>query len=209
MKAYEINEALARKVLSVVDAGLVNGMGLAAPGHMCVEAAVCYALGIAHSDEPPCVGAAVRRFKINLNDSQWSSDAARTKGMRLLAIAQLGSDTIDQRAFADMVIVGVVRRILPIALQAAAERAKEPHKAALLGAIPACEAVTTRAEARQASLAVRKAAAAYAAADAAAAADSDADAARDRVLNLAAEIGLDALKALNSPGCAYLYLAEA
>lgn len=88
----ELNEAVARKVLETVDAGLSSGLGVQKPGKMCVEAAVCYALGLPHGDNPPCVGVAVRAFKIRLNDSGWSSPEARAKGMRKLAIAQLGSD---------------------------------------------------------------------------------------------------------------------
>ena len=53
----EINEALARKVLDVVDAGLVKGMGVPEPGKMCVEAAVNYAMGAPHGDQPTCVAA--------------------------------------------------------------------------------------------------------------------------------------------------------
>src|ERR1700679_473096 len=100
----EINLDLAKKVLSVVDAGLVSGMGVPEPGKMCVEAAVCYAMGLPHSDEPTCVSPALRRLKIRLNDSRWSSDAARTKGLRRLAVAQLGSaGALDDVAFADKV----------------------------------------------------------------------------------------------------------
>ena len=58
---------------------------------MCVEAAVCYAYDLPHSDKPPCVGNAVREFKIRLNDCNWSSSKARARGMRRIAIAQLGS----------------------------------------------------------------------------------------------------------------------
>jgi len=50
----KITGELAAKVLAVVDAGLVKGLGEAVPGHMCVEAAVCYALGEPHSDAPSC-----------------------------------------------------------------------------------------------------------------------------------------------------------
>src|SRR6185503_557973 len=95
----ELTQAVAQKVLDTVDAGLVHGLGKPIAGQMCVEAAVCFALGIPHSDNPPCVGAAVRAFKIALNDSKWSSNAARAKGLRRVAIAQLGSDGIDQVAF--------------------------------------------------------------------------------------------------------------
>lgn len=38
----EITEAIAKKVVDAVDAGLVAGVGIQEPGKMCVEAAVCY-----------------------------------------------------------------------------------------------------------------------------------------------------------------------
>src|SRR4051812_17912065 len=94
-----INKVLARKVLKVVDAGLVGGLGVQEEGKMCIEAAVCFALGLPHGDNPPCVGENVRDFKISLNDCKWPSDRARTKGMRKLAIAQLGSNEISQSKF--------------------------------------------------------------------------------------------------------------
>lgn len=87
-----VDRALARKVLEIVDKGLVMGMGDPEPGQMCVEAAVCYAMGLRHSDEPPCVSAPVRVLKIAINDANvWNSDKSRAKGLRRLAIAQLGS----------------------------------------------------------------------------------------------------------------------
>jgi hypothetical protein len=241
----ELNETIARKVLDTVDAGLVNGKGVPIPGQMCVEAAVCFAYGLPHSDEPPCVGAAVRRFKIRLNDSRWSSDEARTQGMRKLAIAQLGSDAINQQDFAKLVCEGTIRQIVPIAMRAAA--AKNPkHAEALEAAAVRCEQEGTVEASRAASDVARAAprdahAAAYAAAayaadadaaaaaayaaDAAAAAayaaayaaDAAADAAaayaadanhRDYVLGVCAEIGLQALITLKSPGCEYLWLCD-
>ncbi len=117
-----IDESLARRVLEVVDVGLVFGLGMPVPGKMCVEAAVCFALGEPHGDQPSCVGAAVRSYKIRLNDSRWSSDAARTKGLRPLAVAQLGSDKIDQRAFDQYIVLAGIKRVLPVALLAVANR---------------------------------------------------------------------------------------
>ena len=90
-KQSKITKAIARKVLDTVDAGLVGGVGVPAPGHMCVEAAVCYALGLAHGDDPGCVAPALRALQIRLNDSNWSSPTSRAAGMRRLAVAQLGS----------------------------------------------------------------------------------------------------------------------
>lgn len=290
----EITRELAQKVLSVVDAGLASGLGKPVPGQMCVEAAVNYALGGEHNDIPACVGSAVRAFKIRLNDAPWPSKEARTKGMRKLAIAQLGSE-IDQNEFRQIVVVGTVRRILPIALRASGSLIPA-HKDALEGAAVACAAVrdgeaarvvtsealevssrmATRA-ARSSALAAHAAAeaaalaaeaayndadaafsdeaaalaaeaadsafaahaaaeaaalaadlvadeaayatassaahnaaeAAEAAADAAAYVDADAaDAARLKVLTIAAEIGLEALIQLKSPGCQWLDLCD-
>lgn len=46
----------AEKINRLLDHGLCAGMGVPIPGEMCVEAAVCYALELPHSDDPPCVG---------------------------------------------------------------------------------------------------------------------------------------------------------
>jgi hypothetical protein len=140
----EINEEVARKVLETVDAGLCSGLGEPTPGRMCVEAAVCYALGLPHGDNPPCVGAAVRAFKIRLNDAKWSSDAARAKGMRRVALAQLGSVDIDQVAFAKIVAEETIRKILPVALRAAVTVVAEEHKAVIEAAAIRCECEGTR-----------------------------------------------------------------
>src|ERR1700759_4892516 len=88
----KITEKDALCVLSVVSRGLVNGVGQPIPGKMCVEAAVAYAFGEHHHDEPDCVAAELAEEKIALNDADgWSSDKARAKGLRAVAIAQLGS----------------------------------------------------------------------------------------------------------------------
>ncbi len=103
-----ITAKVASKVLEVVDAGLSSGLGTATPGSMCVEAAVCYAMGEPHTDQPRCVLHSVRDLKIALNDHfRWAEvdastaslaglnleavKAERSKGLRRLAIAQLGS----------------------------------------------------------------------------------------------------------------------
>ena len=75
----KLTKDIARKVLSTVDKGLVNGLGVREEGKMCIEAAVCFALGLPHGDNPPCVGSAVRSFKISLNDQKWPTDKDRTK----------------------------------------------------------------------------------------------------------------------------------
>ena len=87
MFTEKITKTLAKKVRKIVDAGLVLGPGTPEPGKMCVEAAVCYALGEPHSDRPTCVHPAVRSFNITLNDAVWSSPQARAQGMRRAAVA--------------------------------------------------------------------------------------------------------------------------
>ena len=128
----------ARKVLSVIDAGLCCGKGVPTPGQMCVEAAVCYGLGLPFGDDPECVEPAIRSFKISLNDRGWSSPAARAKGLRRIGIAQLGSrGTVDGKEFITRLAERVIRVIVPIALEAAAVR-NPKHAGALRAAGERC-----------------------------------------------------------------------
>ena len=139
----QITKEIASKVLETVDAGLVKGLGQPIPGRMCVEAAVCFALGLPHSDEPSCVSPAIRALKIRLNDSEWSSDEARAKGMRRLALVQLGSaGVIDDNDFARRIAEMTVRKIVPIALRAAASiHPEQKHKDALELSAVNCETI--------------------------------------------------------------------
>jgi hypothetical protein len=200
-----INREVAAKVLSVVDAGLVQGIGKPMPGKMCVEAAVCYALGEPHGDRPTCVGEAVRGFKILLNDAAWSSNAARAKGMREIAIAQLGSNTLDQREFATRIAIATVRHIISRLCRGR----RLPELA------DRCAAVTTRAEAeavaREASktLPAAFAAAAYTAAYAASAADYDASAASASAAAYAASAAAYAANTAFAANAAYAASAYA
>lgn len=196
MGQFVITEPMVRKLLGAVDAGLVKGLGSPEPGKMCVEAAISYALGEPHSDGPSCVEPIVRRAKIVLNDAAWSSLAARAKGMRRVAIAQLGSkDTIDSTKFATLLAEYTIREVLPLALRAAATL-NPLHAEKLESSAVRCERDgTTAADA-----------AAYAAAHAAA--DAAAEAERDRILSLSASLMVRALQECASPGCEWLWLAD-
>lgn len=57
-KSKKITLQQAKRVLQVVDAGLCSGIGTPEPGKMCVEAAVCFALGQPFGDDPACVAPA-------------------------------------------------------------------------------------------------------------------------------------------------------
>lgn len=107
-----ITREIATKMRDVVSMGLVRGLGKPEPGKMCVEAAACYVLGLPHGDNPKCVSEAVRALKIRLNDSCWSSNAARAKGMLRLSIVQLGTLDIDDRDFVNRVLA-VIKRDFP------------------------------------------------------------------------------------------------
>lgn len=229
----KIDREVAAKVLEVVDAGLVYGMGEPIPGQMCVEAAVCYALGLEHSDDPKCVGRQVRAFKIRLNDSTWRTSAYRTAGMRKLAIAQLGSDTIDQERFREIVVRETIRQIMPIALRATAELRAE-HAGNLKYAAELCERTPIYENVDFAQRAATKAGYvvpiySYFAIKSAYTAYYAAEFANDAsyivfcapykarpdvpindiaVLQLSAKIAIDALIELDSPGCAYLDLCS-
>jgi nucleoid-associated protein YgaU len=173
-----ITKKIAQKVLEVVDAGLVSGVGVPEPGKLCVEAAVCLAMGLPHGDEPTCVAPALRALKIRLNDSNWSSEKARAKGLRRLAVIQLGSkDNLDEVEFAKRCATLAIRTCVPNALRAAASLLKKgsASQERLLAAADLCEREPTRAnaiEARSAAAAAAYAAAAAAAAAAAYAADA-------------------------------------
>ncbi len=87
-----IDEKFASKVLGIVDKGLSYGLGMPETGKMCVEAAVAFASGEDHNDHPTCVDESLANIKINMNDElDWKDNKDRAKGLRRVAIAQLGS----------------------------------------------------------------------------------------------------------------------
>jgi len=135
-----ITRDIAIKVRNTVDIGLVSGLGKQVPGEMCVEAAVCYALGLPHGDDPGCVAPALRNLKIRLNDSRWSSNKARANGLRRLAVIQLGSVGLDEQEFVRRVVEYTIRTTIPRAIRVAASIIKIPeHKAAMIAAAVQCE----------------------------------------------------------------------
>jgi hypothetical protein len=135
----KITPKLITKIHTLLDAGLVCGVGKPEPGQMCVEAAICYALGLPHGDDPKCVLPVLRSIKISLNDQFWSSNAARAEGMRRLAIAQLGSDELDTKDFLMRVARMTIQTMLPSALRSAAKVLTGEHPTKLLAIALKCE----------------------------------------------------------------------
>src|SRR5208337_2120126 len=143
---HTITEEGAKRVIEVVDAGLASGAGIPVPGQMCVEAAVCYALGLPHGDDPGCVSPALRSLKIRLNDASWSSPGSRAAGMRRLAVAQLGSyGVLNEKEFTSRVVDYAIRVSTPKALRIAADITEDTrHRDALRAAANRCENEGTR-----------------------------------------------------------------
>ena len=218
MNTFDVTTFAVDKFDAILARGLSNGLGKQ-DGQMCIEAAICNVLGLPHSDDPGCVAAAVRSFKIGLNDKAWSSPVARAEGLRDLGLAQLGSlGTVDDKQFVKLLAGKLIRVLVPTlvrdlypgkytALCDACERDGTRESAlALKDALRShAYAAAAAADADAADATYASAAADAAAAHAAAAADaSAAAAARDKYLRLAAKLALEVLVELKSPGVALL-----
>ena len=201
----EITEEKSRALLGIIDAGLCGGLGKAAPGQMCIEAAVCYAFGEKHSDNPTCVAQPLIRIGIRLNDSYlWRSAESRAAGLRRFGIAQLGTKgTLDEVEFAKRVAKLAITKSTSFALRAAAKVQTPEHAKALMEAADRCEKEGTAAAAY---------AAAYAAADADgyaanAAAAAYAANAEKRLCDFAEDV-VQILVEMKTPGSQYLWLTD-
>lgn len=193
-----ITREIAQRVRDLVDAGLVNGVGVAEPGKMCVEATMCFALGLPHGDDPGCVAQPLRWLKIRLNDAAWSSNEARAAGLRRLAVAQLGSASVlDEAEFVTRVVDMTIRKAVPIGLRAAA-RLNPKFAGQLKAAAVRCKQEGTREACEEAQAIARAAATAATAATAARM--------RDRVLADYAEWVVEILIDMHAPGCQFLDL---
>jgi hypothetical protein len=208
---FEITEEFVKKLIGILDAGLVCGVGRPKPGEMCVMAAINYAMDAPHGDYPSCVGRSVRAFDIRLNDSGWSSPAARAAGMKREAIAKLGSNEINQKEFSNRLAIKTVNVLIPAYYSGMIDRS----------ILDACSNAKTIEEAKISIEAVRRAyadaadaadAAAYAAAYAAAAYAAYAAAAADAAAYAAyaADAADDAAHAAAAAYAAYAaYAADA
>lgn len=178
-------EVVRSKLTEIVSAGLVKGLGTPEPGKLCLEAAICLALGEAHGDKPSCVAAPDNAFAIRLQDAYPGTPEERAKLFLPLGLAQLGTAGTDRKPWAKLLVEGTIRKVLPMWLRNAAEKQSDKtHRAALLAAADKCESDGTQESAmhaRDAADAAQPATAAYAyataAADAATAAAADAYAA--------------------------------
>src|SRR5688572_17879608 len=188
MKKFKVSKELAQKVLGVVDKGLSCGLGEPKPGQMCVEAAVCYAMGLPHSDQPTCVHPVVRNFKIWLNDKNWKSKKSRARGLREIAVAQLGSNKISIIKFTKSLVDQIIR-IFPLIDRK--DYDWEWHWGELLTFYKKSNLTAT--ECRMACELIE---------------ELFSKTSEHDILEALADAGLKALKDANSPGIKYLYLCD-
>ncbi len=190
-------------IIPKFDAILARGLSLGLgdrDGQMCIEAAVCAALDLPHGDQPTCVAPSVRRFKIALNDKNWSSPEARSAGLRDLGIAQIGSaGVVNDIAFVRLLAERTIRVLVPDLF-----RRVFTTNDILLAAALRCEQEGTAESARAASAAANAASAAYAAAASAAASAAAyaADAAAYAAYDAAADAAADAADAASAAASA-------
>jgi hypothetical protein len=113
MTPFNVKTFDVEKYNAILERGLCAGVGNP-HGRMCIEAAICNVLGLAHGDNPRCVAQSVRNFKIMLNDAQWSTSVARAKGLHDLGLAQLGSlGVVNDLAFCRLIQERCIRAVLP------------------------------------------------------------------------------------------------
>lgn len=119
----------------IFDRGLTQGLGTA--DQTCIEGAISIANGEPFSDRPSCVATADRQFAIYLNDANWSSPSARSAALFPLALAQIETAGRNRERWAALLAEGIIRRVLPLALEAAAV-AFPAHADALRAAAKRC-----------------------------------------------------------------------
>lgn len=196
-----------RKFDEILSRGLCKGLG-EKNGQMCIEAAITCALDLPFDDSPICVTEDIQRFKISLNDSNWSSPVARANGLRDLGIAQLGSkDVIFEKTFSDLLYGKMLRVFIPTLF-----REIFPKKSICLDLVAKLE---TSADLSFDLINAIYEAASYVDYNAAEAvwANCPAIMARyanlcskfpDKYLLLCAQLALETLKELKSPGCEWI-----
>ena len=223
----DFNELDKAKFLNKFDEALSRGLCIGKgtrDGQMCIEAAICYALDLPHSDDPKCVTPSVRNFKIRLNDSsRWKSPDSRAMHLRALGIAQVGSaGVVNSREFSEQIAKRIIQVLIPklfrelypnrfVELVNECERVGTAAAARALGNAANADVYTTYAVYDAVYAAVYAADVAYSAAYAVYAADAANTAANaanaadgEKYLVLAADLALETLKELKSPGCAWL-----
>jgi hypothetical protein len=219
---FDLTKFNIKKFDEILERGLSSGLGTP-EDKVCIEAAICMTLGLPHGDDPGCVSRAIRAFKISLNDKTWSSPRARAAGLRDLGIAQLGSkgiiaDTDFVTRFQEkairIFIPAVFREFFPenkICLEAALRCETEASIDAVEAAASAADSIADKSATRyfarvafDASKRIAQASIVFPEEAADAFTRIAAYLAEDKYLILLANLALEVLRELKSPGVTLL-----
>lgn len=111
-------ELAIKKLTELASKGFIVGIGTPNPGRLCIESAICLAMGEPHGDTPSCVHLLDRKLAVDLNDFAWASPQIRAQMLLPIGIAQLGTADVDRTKFWQEVYTGLVSKVLPFALHA-------------------------------------------------------------------------------------------
>lgn len=91
---FEITQQMVQNLLGYVKKGFCNGAGEVSDGQFCVQQAVNMAttMEAETSDGPNCVHKEFNCLGINLNDMEWRGPKTRAKGLKRLAVAEMGTE---------------------------------------------------------------------------------------------------------------------
>ena len=207
----KLTKQIALKVLESINGALRMGAGNGEGQDVCVMQAIARAVGLPASDDhvEECVGTAVSAFNRRLNDCSWSSDTARAEGMKALGVASIGSNQLNQMEFGKLMFVRGTQRLLPFVFREIAKIKSGDYKTKLEKHAEICEKVTNFEEAKKACKDASASAHAHAYAYAYASASAFfKKSLGDDFLTRTADMGLQCLIELKSPGCEWLDLCE-
>src|SRR6185436_12705706 len=111
-------EEAKRRLRQIMPMGLTAETEGREPGKMSLENAICFATGEPPGEEPSCVAELDLEYSTILSSAGWSSDLVRGEALLPLVIAQLGTTDTDRETWADQLVLGTVKRVLPLALDA-------------------------------------------------------------------------------------------
>lgn len=105
MGLFSVTKDVVLKLLGLIDSGLLGTAGSKEDNTFCVQQAVSLATGMpSQSDQPShCVMPWIINLGISLNDAHgWDSEESRSAGLREFAVAELGSASLRESTFREM-----------------------------------------------------------------------------------------------------------
>lgn len=181
-----LDKSTIEKFDKILTRGLCCGLGHS-EGQMCIEQAITVVLNLPFSDRPTkCVTDEIIDFKISLNDKGWSSPENRAKHLRNIGLAQIGSKGIvNGQEFLQKLQIKIIGRLIPDLFRTFGSKG-------MLVVADICENASTVENAAEIAAKI-----AYGA-------DLTKKKPQDYYLIMCADLALEVLKDLKSPGCEIL-----